>query len=277
MADVINTPITSLDQSWEYQSGETVENFLKGELAKRAGYLYRTTQKLGDYYYIYGFTDIDAFYAWQDDGDPSHILFRVQLPNLENDTFSVNLETNSNTSKLVDFGDGVKINLRYTSTSTNPITGVRTDTYNDGTLIIMRAANGSGYAEVARLPISPHEYETPGYTEFDITSYLVDGDNSLRIRVEDNVNGSISNNITFRSVIKTTLSLRNATSTTDLLTSLMFRYYISGNVEKTLHLILSDQAGHSDEFSSKQFLTWNIYAFFVTVMKCKFHTFVHII
>ena len=218
-----------------------------------------------------------AFYAWQDDGDPSHILFRVQLPNLENDTFSVNLETNSNTSKLVDFGDGVKINLRYTSTSTNPITGVRTDTYNDGTLIIMRAANGSGYAEVARLPISPHEYETPGYTEFDITSYLVDGDNSLRIRVEDNVNGSISNNITFRSVIKTTLSLRNATSTTDLLTSLMFRYYISGNVEKTLHLILSDQAGHSDEFSSKQFLTWNIYAFFVTVMKCKFHTFVHII
>lgn len=249
MARVINTPITSLDQSWEYQSGETVENFLKGELAKRAGYLYRTTQKLGDYYYIYGFTDIDAFYAWQDDEDPSHILFRVQLPNLENDTFSVNLETNSNTSKLVDFGDGVKINLRYTSTSTNPITGVRTDTYNDGTLIIMRAANGSGYAEVARLPISPHEYETPGYTAFDITSYLVDGDNSLRIRVEDNVNGSISNNITFRSVIKTTLSLRNATSTTDLLTSLMFRYYISGNVEKTLHLILSDQAGHSDEFS----------------------------
>ena len=249
MARVINTPITSLDQSWEYQSGETVENFLKGELAKRAGYLYRTTQKLGDYYYIYGFTDIDAFYAWQDDEDPSHILFRVQLPNLENDTFSVNLETNSNTSKLVDFGDGVKINLRYTSTSTNPITGVRTDTYNDGTLIIMRAANGSGYAEVARLPISPHEYETPGYNTFDITSYLVDGDNSLRIRVEDNVNGSISNNITFRSVIKTTLSLRNATSTTDLLTSLMFRYYISGNVDKTLHLILSDQAGHSDEFS----------------------------
>lgn len=249
MARVINTPITSLDQSWEYQSGETVENFLKGELAKRAGYLYRTTQKLGDYYYIYGFTDIDAFYAWQDDEDPSHILFRVQLPNLENDTFSVNLETNSNTSKLVDFGDGVKINLRYTSTSTNPITGVRTDTYNDGTLIIMRAANGSGYVEVARLPISPHEYETPGYTTFDITSYLVDGDNSLRIRVEDNVNGSVSNNITFRSVIKTTLSLRNATSTTDLLTSLMFRYYISGNVDKTLHLILSDQAGHSDEFS----------------------------
>ena len=249
MARVINTPITSLDQSWEYQSGETVENFLKGELAKRAGYLYRTTQKLGDYYYIYGFTDIDAFYAWQDDEDPSHILFRVQLPNLENDTFSVNLETNSNTSKLVDFGDGVKINLRYTSTSTNPITGVRTDTYNDGTLIIMRAANGSGYVEVARLPISPHEYDTPGYTTFDITSYLVDGDNSLRIRVEDNVNGSVSNNITFRSVIKTTLSLRNATSTTDLLTSLMFRYYISGNVEKTLHLILSDQAGHSDEFS----------------------------
>ena len=249
MARVINTPITSLDQSWEYQSGETVENFLKGELAKRAGYLYRTTQKLGDYYYIYGFTDIDAFYAWQDDEDPSHILFRVQLPNLENDTFSVNLETNSNTSKLVDFGDGVKINLRYTSTSTNPTTGVRTDTYNDGTLIIMRAANGSGYVEVARLPISPHEYETPGYTTFDITSYLVDGNNSLRIRVEDNVNGSVSNNITFRSVIKTTLSLRNATSTTDLLTSLMFRYYISGNVEKTLHLILSDQAGHSDEFS----------------------------
>ena len=71
----------------------------------------------------------------------------MQLPNVENDTFAAELTTNSNTSKLVNLGDGVKVPIRYTSTSTNPNTGVVSDTVNDGTLHILRSSNGSSFRQ----------------------------------------------------------------------------------------------------------------------------------
>ena len=74
--------------------------------------------------------------------DNDLILCRVQFPNLENDTFSATLATTSNTDKLVNLGEGVVITLQYKSYSTNPTTHEVTDTYNDGTLVIMRSANG---------------------------------------------------------------------------------------------------------------------------------------
>nr|DAE49727.1 MAG TPA: hypothetical protein [Caudoviricetes sp.]DAW52152.1 MAG TPA: hypothetical protein [Caudoviricetes sp.] len=64
---------------------------------------------------------------------------------MENDVFAVNLSTSSNTKKLVNLGDGVKVQIRYTSTSTNPNTEITSDTFNDGTLIITRSSNGSAF------------------------------------------------------------------------------------------------------------------------------------
>ena len=64
---------------------------------------------------------------------------------MENDVFAVNLSTSSNTKKLVNLGDGVKVQIRYTSTSTNPNTEITSDTFNDGTLIIARSSNGSAF------------------------------------------------------------------------------------------------------------------------------------
>lgn len=243
MAKVITNPIPDLQTSWENYSGESVENFIKDQLKHSCGYIWRSPSKEGDYYYLYGFQSVEDFEKWRD-GEEVEVLFKVQLPNLENDTFSANLTTNSNTTKLVNLGSGVKVNLRYTSTSTNPTTGVTVNTYNEGTLVIMRAANGSAYLEVGRETIQPVDFADESlYTQIDVTKYLVDGDNKLRIRVEDKVNGSISTNVIFNSIINTTLKVRNATDLSKPLTSMTLQYYIEGQVAKTLNIKISDTDG----------------------------------
>lgn len=243
MAKVITNPIPDLQTSWENYSGESVENFIKDQLKHSCGYVWRSPSKEGDYYYLYGFQSVEDFEKWRD-GEEVEVLFKVQLPNLENDTFSANLTTNSNTTKLVNLGSGVKVNLRYTSTSTNPTTGVTVNTYNEGTLVIMRAANGSAYLEVGRETIQPVDFADESlYTQIDVTKYLVDGDNKLRIRVEDKVNGSISTNVIFNSIINTTLKVRNATDLSKPLTSMTLQYYIEGQVAKTLNIKISDTDG----------------------------------
>lgn len=243
MSKVINDQIQDLNISWENYAGSSVEEFIKRQLKSRCGYLYRTNTKIDDYYYIYGFMDLESFYEWQDSQDNDLILFKIQLPNIENDTFAANLETNSNMVKLVNLGEGVKINLRYTSTSTNPTTGVVTDTYNDGTLIIMCSANGSIFSEVGRIQMSPLEHTSTEWKEVDITKYLADGDNKIRLRVEDNTTGAISNNLNFKSIINTTLSIENATDLSKPLTSFALQYYIQGQVAKTLNIKVTDNTG----------------------------------
>ena len=236
MAEIKYNDIQSIDESWENYAGSSVEKFIKQQLKSKAGYIYRSQNKEGDYYYLYGFSDYEQYEAWAG-GDSSIVpLFRVQLPNIENDTFSVNLTTNSNTSKIVNLGEGVIVGLKYTSISTNPTTGVSTDTYNDGTLIIQRSVNNSVYMEVGRVLIQPIPYTESRFTNFDLTPYLLDGDNKIRMRVQDNVTGGISTNITFQSVVNTTLLVENNTSKNEPLRALQFQYYIQGQVAKTLHI-----------------------------------------
>ena len=249
MAKVINDPIPSIEVNWENYSGQSVENFIKDQLKSKAGYFYRTPQKIGDYYYMYGFYNQEAWEEWMETADNDLILCRVQFPNLENDTFSATLATTSNTDKLVNLGEGVVITLQYKSYSTNPTTHEVTDTYNDGTLVIMRSANGAPWSTVGRVTMSPVPYASSQFVNFDLTPYIVDGDNKIRLRVEDNVNGSISNNVQFASVIDTTLAIRNATPTQDALQNLSFRYYIEGQVPKTLNLKITDSQGHQETFS----------------------------
>ena len=248
MATVITTPIPSIETPWENYSGQSVENFIKDQLTDLCGYMYRSRVKEGDFYYLYGFHSYDDFVAWMEGASGVTPLFKVQLPNVENDIFSVELTTNSNTTKLVNLGQGIKINLRYTSTSTNPTTHIETDTYNEGTLIIQRSANGGPYIEVGRMLIQPKEHTSTEYTEVDITSYLADGDNKLRIRVEDNVTGAVSNNVIFNSIVNTTLKITNATDYEQPLTTPQFMYYVEGQVSKTLHLNIT-QDGVTSSFT----------------------------
>ena len=229
--------IKDLKVSWENYAGQKVEEFIKKELGQSVGYLYRTPAKINDYYYLLAFQCYDDFEKWQTREDDSLVLFRVQLPNVENDVFSVHLETNTPQGKMVNLGDGIKVNLRYTSISENPVTHVITDTYNDGILHVLRAANGSAYEEVALLTIIPTEYaDLETYREIDLTPYLADGTNQIRLRVEDSANGTMSNNINFNEIINTQLVIENAMDLSKPLRSLAFDFYIQGQVQKTLNL-----------------------------------------
>ena len=248
MAKINTGIIPDLNTSWENYAGSSVEEFIKRELKNSCGYIYRSRNKEGDYYYLYGFQSIDDFYKWSD-GDTITPLFKVQLPNLENDICTVTLSTSSNTAKLVNLGDGVKVYIRYTSTTTNPTTGETSDTFNDGTLVIMRSANGSVFTEVGRITIQPQSYSGSSYQVLDLTNYLSDGDNKIRLRVEDNVNGSISNNITFQSIVNTSLVLSDATDNTVPLTAFNLQYYIQGQIAKTLHIRVTDASGASNSYS----------------------------
>ena len=248
MAKTNTGDIQDLNVSWEGYAGTSVEKFIKDELRGACGYIYRSRQKEGEFYYLYGFHSYEDYEAWSQ-GDTSIVpLFRVQLPNIENDIYAANLYTNSNTNKLVNLGQGIKIGLKYTSTSTNPNTQVESDTYNEGTLIISRSANGSAFSEVGRMTIQPIEHDVDEFTTIDITQYLADGDNKIRLRVEDNVNGAVSNNIVFNSIVNTTLKVTNATDTTKPMTAAQFMYYIEGQVSKTLNLRIR-QNGNTDSYS----------------------------
>lgn len=245
---IITTDIPSLDVAWENYAGSSVEKFIKGELRNTCGYIYRSPQKEGDYYYLYGFRNMEEWDEWLSGGDITP-LFRVQLPNLENDTFTSYIYTDSDTNKLVNLGAGIRLHVRFTSTQSNPTTGITTNTGNEGTLIIMRSANGSAFVEVNRRTIQSIPIEnTESYTTIDVTPYLLDGNNKIRFRVEDNVNGTISNNITFNSIINTTLRVESATDLTKPLRSMTLQYYLEGQVAKTLNLKITSD-GTSDTFS----------------------------
>ena len=248
MAKVINDPIGDFETSWENYSGESIENFLKEKLQNRCGYLYRTPNKIGDYYYIYGFLDYEEFLAWES-GEDITPMFRLQLPNIENDTFSVSLSTNSDITKIYNLGDGVFVNLRYTSTKTDVHTGEISDTNNDGTLIIQRSMTGV-YIEVGRVNISPKLQGDSSWTRFNLTPFLGDGDQKIRIRVEDNVTGAVSSSVVFSSIVNTKLALRNATDMTKPLNSMALSYYIEGLVAKTLNMKITYPDGTRNTFTN---------------------------
>lgn len=247
MAKVITTDIPDLNVSWENYAGTSVEKFIKNELKGGCGYIYRSRTKEGDYYYLYGFHNYEDYDNWANDSADVTPLFRVQLPNIENDIFASNLYTTSNTNKMINLGAGIKLNIRYTSTSTNPSTQEETDTFNEGSLIITRSANGSAFIEVGRVTIQPTPIASDEYQEVDITRFLADGDNKIRIRVEDNVNGSTSNVINFNSIVNTTLRIQNATNTVNPLRNTQLMYYIEGQVAKTLNISIT-QSGNTDTF-----------------------------
>lgn len=245
MAEIKNGIIPDMNTSWENYAGSSVESFIKDQLRKSCGYIHRSPNKIGDYYYLYGFQSVDEYYDWAD-GKDINPLFKVQLPNVENDTFAAELTTNSNTSKLVNLGDGVKVQIRYTSTSTNPNTGVVSDTFNDGTLHILRSSNGSSFTEVGKKTIQAISHTSSSYYVLDLTEYLADGDNKIRLRVEDNVNGAVTNLVTFQSIINTSLVVTDATDNSKPLTSLSLQYYIEGQISKTLHLKVTDASNNTE-------------------------------
>lgn len=227
-------------------AGSSVQKFIKDELQSKVGYVARSLQQVAGFYHLYGFKNKAEYDIWLDNPDSIEPIFDMQLPNA--DTYEVSLTTSSNTDKLVNLGEGVKVDIRYTSTST-PTGGTPVDTDNEGTLTIQRSYNGGAWTTVATMTIQPFSINKPGYQTIDITKYLLDGDNRIRMRVTDNVNGSVSPNVTFNSVVNTSLTIKNALDISKPLTSASFAYFIQGQVAKTLHIKITPDGGQAKTYN----------------------------
>jgi hypothetical protein len=76
MAKINTGIIPDINTSWENYAGSSVEELIKRELKNSCGYIYRSRNKEGDYYYLYGFQSIDDYYKWSE-GDTITPLFKV--------------------------------------------------------------------------------------------------------------------------------------------------------------------------------------------------------
>jgi hypothetical protein len=106
------------------------------------------------------------------------------------------------------------------------------------------------YIEVGRVNISPKLQGDSSWTRFNLTPYLGDGDQKIRIRVEDNVTGAVSSSVVFSSIVNTKLALRNATDMTKPLNSMALSYYIEGLVAKTLNMKITYPDGTRNTFTN---------------------------
>ena len=124
----------------------------------------------------------------------------------DSDLPAVRLLTSDNRDHIISTDGTVLLHLRYTSVVTKD--GISEDTGHDGTLLIQRKlSSDTEWLTVAEIPITPMAWESDAYREVDISSYLLDGDQQLRLRATDNDAHIDSTWLTFDSVVKTQLAV----------------------------------------------------------------------
>ncbi len=161
----------------------------------------------------------------------------------DSDLPAVRLLTSDNRDHIISTDGTVLLHLRYTSVVTKD--GISEDTGHDGTLLIQRKlSSDTEWLTVAEIPITPMAWESDAYREVDISSYLLDGDQQLRLRATDNDAHIDSTWLTFDSVVKTQLAVEFVSNWQNAIpggagTSTLLTYILMGAVEKELHLVIS--------------------------------------
>ena len=125
----------------------------------------------------------------------------------DSDLPSVRLQTTDSRTAIISTDGTVKLHLRYTSVYTK--NGISEDSGHDGLLVIQRkTASDSDWLNVASISMTPSPFEDEdAYQEIDVSDYLLDGDQQLRMVVTDVEMNVSSSYLTFASVVKTRLAL----------------------------------------------------------------------
>jgi len=245
MAKANTNDIVDINVSWDGYAGSSVEKFIKDELEKSCGFIARSKNRNEqNHYLLYGFRNEEYYNKWINGEDPSiEPMFSVELPDLENSIISERLSTSPEliNKKLINLGNGIKIKLRYTSTTYDPVSQIESN--NDGTkgtLSIYRSLNNGPFNYVGILydvpAVSYADENEYSLENFDISPYLGVGNNKIRFRIENN--GNYSNYLVFNSIINTKLTVKNETDLSQPLSGDTFDllYLIEGNIDKTLHV-----------------------------------------
>lgn len=251
-------PIPDLNASWQVDGetaypGKRVEEFIKRQFRGKVGYVYRTSEKQDDgNYHLQFFATEEDYNTWAADKEAHSelLLGDVVLPEGGGGQMTASyydgLYTNTGTSGYVTTDGTFKVEIRFTSQLHNPVNNTDEDTGNTGNLVIQRRASfNDSWQVVGKQAVSSiNASETTKWQTIDLSKYLLDGTQDIRMQVIDDTASVKTRYIQFNNIVKTNLGLTFATewwrSMTDVIS---LAYYISGAVDKTLHIQISGDGG----------------------------------
>lgn len=250
-------PIPDLDASWQVDGetaypGKRVEEFIKRQFRGKVGYVYRTAEKQDDgNYHLQFFATEEDYNTWAADKDAHSelLLGDVVLPEgggQMSASYYDGLYTNTSTTGYVTTDGTFKVEIRFTSQLHNPVNNTDEDTGNSGVLVIQRRASDTeswqtvGKQSISSTPAS----ETTTWQTIDLSKYLLDGSQNIRLQVVDDAAGVKTRYIVYNNVVKTNLALTFATEWWRAATDVIpLSYYLYGAVDKTLHIQISGEGG----------------------------------
>lgn len=251
-------PIPDLDASWQVDEetaypGKRVEEFIKRQFGTKVGYVYRTPEKQDDgNYHLQFFATEEDYNTWAADKDAHSelLLGDVVLPEGGGGQVSASyydgLYTNTSTTGYVTTDGTFVVEIRFTSQLHNPVNNTDEDTGNSGVLVIQRrAAETESWQTVGKQSISSTPAsETTTWQTIDLSKYLLDGSQNIRLQVVDDAARVKTRYIVFNNVVKTNLALTFATEWWRAATDVIpLSYYLYGAVDKTLHIQISGEGG----------------------------------
>ena len=251
-------PIPDLDAAWQVDEetaypGKRVEEFIKRQFGTKVGYVYRTPEKQDDgNYHLQFFATEEAYNTWASDKDvhADLLLGDVVMPEGGGSQMSASyydgLYTNTSTTGYVTTDGTFVVEIRFTSQLHNPVNNTDEDTGNAGTLVIQRRASETeSWQTVGRETISSTPaVETSTWKKVDLSKYLLDGSQNIRLQVVDDAAGVKTRYLQYSNVVKTNLGLTFATEWWRPMTDVInLAYYINGAVDKTLHIQISGEGG----------------------------------
>lgn len=211
-------------------------------LGSIAGYVVRSSEKEDDgLYHVRGFKDVDSYNEWFADKDSNYelVLTHFTIPDTASTTASYVLNlTNGSGNYIVSTDGNVKVKLRFISALYNPIDQSTTDTGEQGVLTIQTRINeNSQWSTKGSLVIQSLPKDSKDFIEVDISKFLADGQQQVRMIVRGDTSESSTNYVQMQ-IVKTALSLTFSNNweipITDTAIPLLYR--ISGAVDKMLHL-----------------------------------------
>lgn len=251
-------PIPDLNTAWQVDDetaypGKRVEEFIKRQFRGKVGYVYRTTEKQDDgNYHLQFFATEEDYNTWASDKDAHAdlLLGDVVMPEGGGGQMTASyydgLYTNTSTTGYVTTDGTFAVEIRFTSQLHNPVNNTDEDTGNSGVLVIQRRSSDTeSWQTVGKLSISSSPAsETTTWQTVDLSKYLLDGSQNIRLQVVDDAAGVKTRYIVYNNVVKTNLGLTFAIEWWRPMTDVInLAYYIKGAVDKTLHIQISGEGG----------------------------------
>ena len=243
--------IPNIETPWVDYSGQSVEKFIKQEILKRCGWLFRSKSTMTEPSYLYGFTDEDAYIKWSD-GEEVSPLFKIALPGGDLYTCGISDVTIGLSDTDINYGDDINLIVSYTGTyTTNNITGVTTQTYHDVYVVVRRSLGDElRYYEIAKI-----KYEEFVNNYYNIKDYIDPSFTKqyFKVSLVDKVTGSESDITTLLVNVTHKFFVNNITQHEYPIGNIgTFSFLIDGSpVDRVLHVDIESS-------QKSQSLTYNI-------------------